>query len=75
MSSDAYHITAPAPAGTGGASCMKMALNDAGISPEEVDYINAHGTSTNREMNLRPKPSKQFSLNMLINFLLVQQNQ
>ncbi len=43
---DAYHITAPAPHGAGGAACMTQALADAGIAPDEVDYINAHGTST-----------------------------
>src|SRR5690625_1733234 len=43
---DAYHITAPANEGEGGARAMKLAIDDAGIKPSEVDYINAHGTST-----------------------------
>lgn len=46
FNADAYHMTAPAPEGAQAAKCMAMALNDAGIKPEAVDYINAHGTST-----------------------------
>lgn len=44
--SDAYHITSPAPDGEGAARAMKRAMENAGISPKDVDYINAHGTST-----------------------------
>ncbi len=46
MTADAYHMTAPDPEGRGVINCMRMALRDAGIPPEGVDYINAHGTST-----------------------------
>jgi len=43
---DAYHVTAPAPGGTGAVACMQLALEDAGIAPTDVGHINAHGTST-----------------------------
>jgi len=46
LTADAYHITAPAPDGVGAARAMHNAINDAGISPDDVQYINAHGTST-----------------------------
>lgn len=43
---DAYHITAPAVGGVGAADCMRLAIEDAGLTPDDIDYINAHGTST-----------------------------
>lgn len=46
MSGDAFHVTAPEPEGAGAAQAMRQAIDDAGIHPEDVDYINAHGTST-----------------------------
>jgi 3-oxoacyl-[acyl-carrier-protein] synthase II len=46
MSSDAYHITAPMEDGSGAALGMAKALKDAGLNPDDVDYVNAHGTST-----------------------------
>jgi 3-oxoacyl-[acyl-carrier-protein] synthase II len=46
MSADAYHMTSPSENGEGAARCMRNALNNAGINPDQVDYVNAHGTST-----------------------------
>jgi 3-oxoacyl-[acyl-carrier-protein] synthase II len=46
MSGDAYHMTAPHPEGLGTIAVMSQTMNDAGLSPEDVDYINVHGTST-----------------------------
>jgi 3-oxoacyl-[acyl-carrier-protein] synthase II len=46
MTSDAYHVAAPAPDGDGAVRVMRRAIEDAGVRPEEVQYVNAHGTST-----------------------------
>jgi 3-oxoacyl-[acyl-carrier-protein] synthase II len=46
MTADAHHITAPAPDGAGAQDAMRLAMLDAGVTPDQVDYINAHGTST-----------------------------
>ncbi len=46
LNADAYHMTQPSPGGEGAARCMQRALRDAGANPDEVDYVNAHGTST-----------------------------
>jgi 3-oxoacyl-[acyl-carrier-protein] synthase II len=46
MNGDAYHMTSPSAGGEGPAKCMALALKDAGVNPDQVDYINAHGTST-----------------------------
>ena len=56
--SDAYHITAPAPNGEGGARAMKRAIEDAKINPEDIDYINAHGTSTHLNDSLETQAIK-----------------
>ncbi len=49
MTSDAYHITAPAPGAEGGARCMRQTLSDAGMAPSQIDHINAHATSTSAD--------------------------
>jgi 3-oxoacyl-[acyl-carrier-protein] synthase II len=57
-SGDAYHITAPLESGEGAAKAMQMALNKAGVKPDEVDYINAHGTSTQLNDKMETKAIK-----------------
>ncbi len=59
LSGDAYHVAAPDPNAIGAVNCMKMALEDAGIKPEDVDYINAHGTSTKLNDASETKAIKQ----------------
>ena len=61
FTADAYHMTAPPPDGEGAVRAMQMALDRAHITPEKVDYVNAHATSTGLEMSARPAPSKPFS--------------
>ncbi|HEX2953055.1 MAG TPA: beta-ketoacyl-ACP synthase II [Bacillota bacterium] len=58
-SGDAYHITAPHPEALGGILAMKMAIEDAGVSPDSIDYINAHGTSTHFNDKLETLAIKQ----------------
>ena len=59
MSADAYHVTAPAPSGEGGARAMASAIRKAGISPGDIDYVNAHGTSTPLNDQLETEGLKQ----------------
>ena len=56
---DAYHFTAPAPDGVGGAACMRLALADGGVAPEQIGYINAHGTSTHLNDVMETKAFKE----------------
>ena len=55
---DAYHITSPDPEATGTTRCMRLALRDAGVEPSDIDYINAHGTSTDQNDRLETKAIK-----------------
>ncbi len=58
MTGDAYHVTAPDPSGSGAAGAMKGALTDAGLSPKDISYINAHGTSTSLNDKIETKAIK-----------------
>ncbi len=59
MTADAYHITAPDPEAIGAANAMALALHEAGLKPEEIDYINAHGTSTPHNDRMETKAIKK----------------
>ncbi len=58
MTADAYHVTSPPPDANGAIRCMEMALRDAGLNPSEIDYINAHGTSTKQGDEIETKAIK-----------------
>lgn len=63
---DAYHITSPAEDGDGAARAMLLAIEEAGISPSEVDYINAHGTSTHHNDLFETRAIKRHLVKMHI---------
>jgi 3-oxoacyl-[acyl-carrier-protein] synthase-1 len=60
-SADASHMTAPHPEGIGAARAMSLALADAGLEPEDVDYVNLHGTGTELNDAMEAKPLPGFS--------------
>ena len=71
-SSDAYHVTSPKPDGSGGASAISRALDDAGLKPEEIQYYNAHGTSTHHNDSSETKMVKlAFLLHVPIILLII----
>ena len=74
MSADAYHLTASHPEGLGAKLVMKNALEDAEMQPEEVDYINVHGTSTPVGDISEAKAIKEYSASRLSNWISVLPN-